>query len=97
MARLAKEQIATTAPVVDLRGRGVGGSPLTALQEHQINVFGQPPAKPLTCPTHDVPFKPRIHFELVAADRLLDANQSAGTAGGLTCIGPIRPIVQTME
>jgi hypothetical protein len=42
MARLAKEQIATTAPVVDLRGRGVGGSPLTALQEHQINVFGQP-------------------------------------------------------
>jgi hypothetical protein len=60
MARLAKEQIATTAPVVDLRGRGVGGSPLTALQDHQINVLGQPSAKPLTCPTHDVPSSPEF-------------------------------------
>jgi len=47
MARLAKEQIAATAPVVDLRARSVGGSPLIALRERQIKVFGQPLAQPL--------------------------------------------------
>jgi len=70
MARLAKEQIAATAPVVDLRIRGVGGSPAGCLAGASDQPFGPtvPEATGLTG-TRYPPSNPKTHFSLATADR----------------------------